>query len=102
MDTASFVAGVVGTTAVSLGGFVIGTVKERRRRPRPEPRPEPEICLCTHGANVHDAKGCHAEGRKRVTAIDRHNATETYVFDECTCIRYVGPNSTYIPELSDS
>jgi len=55
-----------------------------------------EICSCTHGANFHDSKGCHQTKRKEVYS---NGEWLGYQEVECSCVRYVGPTSSYVPEL---
>ena len=56
-----------------------------------------EICSCTHASSFHDSKGCHKT--KRTEVYDQYGNWSGYQEVECRCIRYVGPASSYVPEL---
>jgi hypothetical protein len=76
-----------------------------------------EICLCSHAVSFHDQNGCHAlrlvtekviVGEEDDISFDypanrvgKRAITDEKVVDryECPCVRYVGPNSSYLPEL---
>lgn len=68
-------------------------------------KPAPEICQCKHGAAFHDGNGCHVGVRGPVkkwtdpTFFAKRPIEWTYV--ECPCVRYLGPLSSYVPELDN-
>lgn len=69
------------------------TTKPWRKEP-----PSEDECRCGHASVFHDSSGC----RKMVTRPvkwDEDGEECKWVEAECECLRYVGPHSTYIPEL---
>lgn len=87
-------------------GWVVGFTLGRRRKSE-APVPE-EVCQCGHGSAFHDRTGCHLilyQHEKKIigrTAYDSPVIQETRVpgsGEECRCLRYVGPGSSYLPEL---
>jgi hypothetical protein len=77
-------------TAVSSGavGFVLG------RTTRPEPAaPLAEVCQCKHGSAFHDGDGC------RVRVLETDPLTQIGSRKKCPCVHYVGPGTSYVPEL---
>lgn len=53
----------------------------------------PEVCQCTHGAAFHDGSGC----RERVVVRDPLTLLSRNA--KCSCAHYVGPSTSYVPEL---
>jgi hypothetical protein len=55
-------------------------------------------CHCGHASVFHDSSGC----RKIVTVPvkwDDYGDESKWEQRECECLRYAGPNSSYVPEL---
>lgn len=71
------------------------------RRDKKNRKPPGEICRCGHGPERHDGKGCHAVVDRK--PVEWYSGTEDMptAWEEftCTCVRYVGPNTSYVPEL---
>lgn len=97
---------IVGVT-IMLTGFILGRVHRPQKGP---PKPPPEICQCKHAVSEHDKNGCHhvstiyekvivgyreyGDGDKMPIMDKKATGSAT-----CTCVRYVGPHSSYVPEL---
>lgn len=83
-----------GITAVAYSfGVFSGRMSKNRNGPKPE------ICQCGHGSNYHNSTGCHDS-----VEIDKYDKLGYDVGTEwipCACVAYVGPSSSYIPELAD-
>jgi hypothetical protein len=98
--------------ALVLAGFILGRLRRPEKGP---PAPPKEVCQCTHGVSTHDAAGCHAiefitekeiigeeeffdhyTEKKGIRAITNKKVVDQH---ECFCVRYVGPHSSYVPEL---
>jgi len=59
-----------------------------------------EVCQCEHGASYHDGAGCrYVIGKGRVTRYSVSGTPIEWEPAECTCVRYVGPNTSYLPEI---
>jgi hypothetical protein len=59
-----------------------------------------EICQCSHGSAYHDATGCHVSIEKGAVTHYRYDGVAiAWRPANCACVRYVGPLSSYIPEL---
>lgn len=84
------------STAVGAVSVIIGFIMGRMHRP--EKKPTGEICQCEHGASTHDKEGCHASisVENRWDALGNPNG---WRYGKCACVRYVGPSSSYVPEL---
>jgi hypothetical protein len=104
--------------ALVLAGFVLGRLRRPEKgppAPPAPPAPPKEVCQCTHGVSTHDKAGCHAiefitekeiigeedffdhyTEKKGVRAITNKKVVDQH---ECFCVRYVGPHSSYVPEL---
>lgn len=89
----SAVTGAV-TAAVFYGtGFLAG------RRARKTAGPPAEICQCGHGSAYHDRAGCHRTVKGQILKYDAYADPIKWEIVECQCVRYVGPLSSYVPEL---
>jgi hypothetical protein len=88
------------TDFLITAAFVFGVAAgELRNRIRPHGTPR-EICQCKHGSAFHDATGCHQRIEKaNVTRYDAFGNAQAWETAECPCVRYVGPLSSYVPEL---
>lgn len=76
--------------ALLAAGWAAGHITARlRRAPMKPPR---EICQCGHGAAFHRQDGCNATIAREVGAFSVKHIP-------CPCVRYVGPSSSYVPEL---
>ena len=87
---------LVGAGILATGwgsGYLLGL---RHKRP---PRPPKEVCQCDHPSSMHDKDGCRAT----VALATKWNSYgEPVKWEEtkpCACVRYVGPHSSYVPEL---
>lgn len=81
-------------------GFALGYFAGLRTRKAKAPAPE--VCQCKHGPERHDKDGCHAEVNGPTVREWSHNINRiplSWVQVPCTCVRYVGPHTSYIPEL---
>jgi hypothetical protein len=66
-----------------------------------------EVCQCRHGVSHHDAKGCNYAKRGKPVGWTRTYSSSGGTEDVpskwdqelCPCVKYVGPNSSYVPEL---
>lgn len=74
------------------GGFLIG------RRARRKAGPPREVCQCEHEAAFHDAEGCHVGVRGRAARFHDGYAID-WEYVRCPCVRYVGPLTSYFPEI---
>ena len=76
-------------TVVTSGavGFVLG------RSTQAATVPLAEVCQCRHGSAFHDGDGC----RESVMVTDP--LTRISVHKKCSCAHYVGPATSYVPEL---
>jgi hypothetical protein len=83
-------AGAVIAAVTYTAGFVTG----RRQR-----RSLAEICQCKHGSAFHDAAGCHHIVNGQILAYVGGDVPIKWEQVECPCVHYVGPSSSYIPEL---
>lgn len=73
------------------------------RRDRRLTRPSQEVCQCGHESSYHDKDGCHFVIVKGTVArYDRDGVPVSWEPADCTCVRYVGPLSSYVPELDAS
>lgn len=84
-------------TAFCVGiWFTLRTVVKRLVKLEKKGKPsEAPVCVCGHGANYHDEKGCR-ETTKRWTGRNKQG-DKIMTLDPCRCVRYVGPGSTYDP-----
>jgi hypothetical protein len=83
------------TAAVWTGGYLLGLRHKR-------PRQIQEICQCDHPSSMHDRDGCR-EVEEVATKWDSWgNEIKWGETRPCQCIRYVGPHSSYVPELEGS
>jgi hypothetical protein len=89
---------IVGGVLVAVA-YLGGWASARRGIKKP-PR---EVCQCKHGSAFHDAKGCHIGVKSTVKSWTDPTFTAPrpleWTYAECPCVRYVGPLSSYIPEL---
>lgn len=69
------------------------------RRARKTAGPPKEICQCGHKASYHDADGCHSTAKGQVLKYDGYWTPIKWEIVDCRCVRYVGPLSSYVPEL---
>jgi hypothetical protein len=92
----SFLAGAADALLFLGLGYQAG------RRDKKQRQPAPEVCRCGHGPERHDKDGC------RATANGAEVETWSYTVPSrplswkqvpCSCVRYVGPNTSYVPEL---
>lgn len=59
-----------------------------------------EVCQCKHGAAFHDGAGCQTVIEQgRVTEYNYAGIPVAWKPAKCTCVRYVGPSTSYLPEL---
>ncbi|WP_327066828.1 hypothetical protein [Kitasatospora sp. NBC_01302] len=79
--------------AASTYGAGVLTGRHQRRNRTPA-----EICQCAHGSAFHDATGCHHIVKGQGLQY-RDGVPIKWERVECPCVRYVGPLSSYIPEL---
>lgn len=94
---------------IGAGLMLVGFVLGRLHRPRRAPASPKEVCQCGHGVSTHDAAGCHKVNFITEKVIvgteeylgERRAITDKKIVDqhECFCVRYVGPHSSYVPEL---
>lgn len=70
-----------------------------RRRTRRIAGPPPEVCQCGHGSAYHDRAGCHHTVKGQILRYDMYSQPIKWELAECPCVRYVGPLSSYVPEL---
>jgi hypothetical protein len=89
------------TDFLITAAFIFGVAAdELRNRIRPHYGKPREICQCKHGSAFHDATGCHQRLEKAtVTDYDAFGKARAWESSECPCVRYVGPLSSYVPEL---
>jgi hypothetical protein len=52
-----------------------------------------EVCQCTHGSAFHDGNGC------RAVVVETDPLTKIQRNRTCSCVHYVGPSTSYVPEL---
>lgn len=88
--TTDIIGGIL-AAAMYLAGWATG-----RRGSR---KPPPEFCQCTHGSAFHDGGGCHATVHGQVLKYSSYENPIKWELTECPCVRYVGPLSSYVPEL---
>lgn len=100
--------GMIVGAMILLIGFTLGRAHRPQKGP---PKPPPEICQCGHAVSEHDKNGCHHVStiyEKVIVGYEeyfggqtRHPVTDRKVVGSatCSCVRYVGPNSSYVPEL---
>lgn len=77
--------------------YVVTQLKNIFRRDKPV-EASPDECRCKHASVFHDVTGC----RKIVTVPvkwDEDFVESKWERRECECLRYVGPHSSYVPEL---
>lgn len=82
---------------IAAASYGTGLLAGRRRRKTAGP--PAEICQCKHGSAFHDRSGCHHEVRGQILKYDQYARPIKWERDECPCVRYVGPLSSYMPEL---
>jgi hypothetical protein len=92
MDWVDLLTGAGILTAGYLTGLLTGW---RNKRP---PRPPKEICQCEHPASMHDKDGCRALVEAEIK-WDTYGDPSKWETRPCACVRYVGPHSSYVPEL---
>lgn len=83
-----------GIAAVSYG---TGQIAGRHRRKASGP--PAEICQCGHGSAYHDRSGCHHQVHGQILKYDVYATPIKWEIADCPCVRYVGPLSSYVPEL---
>jgi hypothetical protein len=76
--------------------YAAGLATGRRQRNTTTPA---EICQCRHGSAFHDATGCHRTINGQILAYDDYDEPIKWEQVPCPCVRYVGPHTSYIPEL---
>lgn len=102
---------VVGAFMAAVTMYFVGRIRGRNNeRERLAVEARTEVCTCSHGVSFHDRNGCHhTKPLFETVVIDRYDpygdGTERLLTDEravgertCTCLRYVGPISTYDPD----
>lgn len=60
-----------------------------------------EVCQCEHVSSMHDMSGCHAQ-REIDTQWNKYGEAIGHGWQSCACVRYVGPLSSYVPEIDGS
>jgi hypothetical protein len=86
-----------GITAVSYGtGLFTGRFRRKTARVLGS---LPEICQCGHGSAFHDRAGCHHVVDGQILEHDAYDEPILWERVQCPCVRYVGPLSSYVPEL---
>lgn len=97
MNTISYIGGLI----FFMVGYVTGArawATFRRREPLP-PAVHGDVCQCEHTSSTHDLEGCHAQVQ-RESRWNRDQGYPTgYEWVGCACVRFVGPASSYVPEL---
>ena len=57
-----------------------------------------EDCTCGHPVSMHDQSGC-TDQIKRAVRWEKHGMEIDWSYVACTCVRYVGPGVSYVPEI---
>ena len=57
-----------------------------------------EDCTCGHPVSMHDQSGC-TDQIKRAVRWEKHGMEIDWNYVACTCVRYVGPGVSYVPEI---
>jgi hypothetical protein len=57
-----------------------------------------EVCQCGHVSSMHDKGGCHAQ-EEIATQWNEYGKSVAYGWQGCNCVHYVGPLSSYVPEV---
>jgi hypothetical protein len=81
--------------AIATVMYLAGWATARRGRSKTPA----EICQCDHGSAFHDGAGCHASVNGQILQYDGDYEPIKWEIAECPCVRYVGPLSSYVPEL---
>jgi hypothetical protein len=82
--------------AIAAVTYTAGVITGRRQRRSLTPA---EICQCGHGSAFHDQAGCHATVQGQALAYDDFDEPIKWEQAGCACVRYVGPLTSYVPEL---
>jgi hypothetical protein len=77
-------------------GWIAGYVTARAIRRRSVPGQED--CTCGHPVSVHDQSGC-TDQIKRASKWDEHGMEVGWSYVPCSCVRYVAPGVSYVPEI---
>lgn len=89
----TFIAEMGAGCLCTLMGVAVGSRGQRRKADMDTV----EVCQCGHYVSFHDKDGCHDTNE-----VDKYNAIGDVIGctrEPCKCRRYVGPNSSYVPEL---
>lgn len=77
-------------------GYIVGYLTARIVRPRSVAGQED--CTCGHPVCMHDQSGCTVQ-IKRAARWDKHGIEIDWSYVACSCVRYVGPGVSYVPEI---
>ena len=86
---------ITGAAAIVFS-YMMGVVRGKRLKADAAPE---ERCQCEHLSAYHDASGCHDEIRDKPLRYDTYDEPTAWSKKRCLCVRYVGPNSSYLPEI---
>ena len=76
-------------------GYIVGYLTARTVHRRSAGQ---EDCTCGHPVSVHDQSGCTNQ-IKRAVSWEKHGMEIDWSYVACTCVRYVGPGVSYLPEI---
>jgi hypothetical protein len=96
-EVGALIAAAFSWTAAAVSCAVSAFMVGRRKKPSMN---AVEICQCGHGSAFHDGSGCKMLVEKGVVLkYNSYGEPKMWKAAPCACVRYVGPGTSYVPEL---